>query len=317
MALLSGCAGRRGLPPEQVLKNAATQSQQLDSTNFTGEATVQWSGDDALYNMQASLTGSLVASGRDTHIYARTNGTVKQRGQSYDVRADLQMVSLDGKEVYVRVGEVTSDPVNPLLVRKEIQSFIGHWWQLPGGEGAPVSPESITPDPRLLRAQLEVVTVLKDNGIHTVNGRDVYLYDVGIDQQKLLEFLQALSAQGESSADAAQAAAFWRMFTARGSLVIDAHTFAIERLAWQLQPTPESNQSFSVNFFLDFMDRNHGEPVMPPQGAQQYVMNVGQSRQSDGSVTGSSASAGSAASSEPALFVRSSSSSDASVASSS
>ncbi len=313
MVLLSACAGRRGLPPEEVLKKAAAQSQQLDSTNFTGESTLKWSGDDAVYNLHVAMTGSLVGSGRDTHIYALVDGTVVQAGRSYDVRADAQMISLDGKDVYVRVGAVTSDPVNPLLLRKEIQSFIGQWWKLPGGEGSSDDTQSITPDPRLLRAQVEVVSVLKDNGIHTVNEHDVYLYDVGIDRQKLLDFLQALSAQGISSDDAAQSAAFWRMFSARGSLVIDANTFTIERLAWQLEPTAESNQSFSVNFSLDFADRNRGEPVMPPQGAQQYVA---RSLPRESTAGSSAAAASSFVSSAPSLFVRSSSSARASAASS-
>ncbi len=268
--VLTACVSHQGLPADQVLKKAAGVGQNLESADFDGVVDFNWKQGAASYMFHLILNGTLNNAGRDTQLGVAATGTIRDATQSYDIDANVQTISLDnGENVYLKLDKLDTSPAYPPLSGKQLLSFMNRWWKLPSDK-KPADAQAITPDPRLLRAQTEIVSVTSDHGIRSVDGHNVYMYDVTIDHAKLAAFLRTLATQNAQAFDESQTEAFWQMFDAKGSLEINADTFAIEQLTWKLEPTKGSEVP-AITFTIHFSNQNHAANIAAPPDYTVYT----------------------------------------------
>ena len=99
--------------------------------------------------------------------------------------AVFEMIVATPGDTYVKVHELTSQPMHPLLAPDLLEIILGQWWILPSeeSEGPDVM---LTPNPNLIKAQSEVVRVTSDLGFDHIQGRMAYHYEVEVDSEKLI-----------------------------------------------------------------------------------------------------------------------------------
>ncbi len=261
--LLAACARPSTLPPDEVLRRSATASQTLHSSTFQGEGTLALAAEGASQSYAFTLTGTLQNAGRQTDLTLNVDGRIGAADQAYQLSGRLQVMSLSRSEVYLRLDDVQSEPAYPLLSQDLLRDFQGQWWLLTDS-GAVADPADVTPDVSLLHLQSQVVRVTEDRGIERRDGREAYVYDVAVDQAQLAAFLERLApgTAGESG--------WLRDFDATGTLEIDAETFYVRRVNWQLLSKTGSAQSFRLEFSLAFQNQNAAPPIRAPKDAKLF-----------------------------------------------
>lgn len=262
--LLSSCTLRvQHLPPEQVLERAVRAVQELDSATFAVQA--QFQGPQTIGDLfTVNLDGRLQDAGRQ--LAFTVDATLETSAeQTEPSQANADVVITDDQTVYVRFREL-SGTVFEALFGKDVAS--GTWWQLPSGNDA-VSPE-LTPDPTLLRAQASVITVTKDLGPGSVNGRAVYRYATKIDQQKLHDYLQSSAQEHGQKFDEAQFAADWGDVTMSGTVSIDAKTYFLHSITWDFASVP-ADDGLTGHLVVELKDHNAAEPIVPPAASTPWV----------------------------------------------
>jgi len=258
-----------GLPPEEVLSNAAHASQNLESALFTMVGS--FSGDVKGVNtgMRGSVRveGVLQNGGEQVQLKVNLDASARQPDASSNFTGLFDVIVAGPKEVYLQLHSLEVDQENGIFRPDLIEMFRGKWWQLPSEmQQGPSTP--VTPDPRLLRAQSEVVKVVKDYGIETRGDRRVYHYSVVIDPEKLLAFLTKVAEERGEDLDAEAVRVFLQGLDAKGELWIDAETFYVHSLSWTITPiTLEDGRTVSGSFTVDLRDHNAAPPISPPAEA--------------------------------------------------
>ncbi|MDO8648356.1 MAG: hypothetical protein Q7R81_01085 [Candidatus Peregrinibacteria bacterium] len=226
--LLCACAKREALPTAEVLQRTAAASQQLQSSRFT----VKGEGTGASYDANVSLEGILQDGGAQLQFTLQTTGEVAAEKQ-HTFAADVDAVIAIGEDAYVRIRSLNISPPHPKLDPRLFTLFLQRWWKIPL-QRTPFPPTAITPDPRFLYAQSQVITVTEDRGIKRVEGKDTYVYDVTLDREKLVAFLEQVAEERGEPFNREETIASLAPYTVDGTLWIDADTFFIQRLTWTI-----------------------------------------------------------------------------------
>ena len=261
LCVLASCAKPSGLPPEQVLQNAARASQELQSARYTLTSAFVSKTDDRVTDMDLTMEGVLQDGGSQTQLNVRFDGSLTEGEQRYDAKGEVDVIVAWENDVYVFLRSLSVRPEYPLFNKKAMERFMGTWWRIPTGEDQRVS-SSMTPDPRLLRAQSEIVRVVKDRGIASINGREAYHYDVAMDLEKLAAFLKRVADERGETFDAAATKEFLSSLHASGELWIDTETFYLHRIVWNI-PSSEAG-GLSGQLRADLRDHDAAPPVTPP-----------------------------------------------------
>ena len=256
--VLTSCIGGEKLPPEEVLKNAARAGQELESSRFTALGNIDFHHGDVL---KATVNGTLHNAGRQSQFTTNLTGKLTQGDVSYGISSSFDVFVALEHELYGKVQAFDIDPPHPLLRTEAMQNLLGRWWKLQEQDMMSTA-ESVTPDPSLLRAQAEIVHVTKSHGLEKLNGRTVYHYDVSIDKDKLATFLAKLSRDSGESLDAKSAVRSISDYHPTGELWIDAETFVVHRLLWNI--SREEPNPFMSSFRIDFSDHNRAPQISPP-----------------------------------------------------
>ncbi|MBI3331894.1 hypothetical protein HYZ99_02955 [Candidatus Peregrinibacteria bacterium] len=263
----AACTRPSNLPPEQVLQNAARASQELTSARYTLAAAFTSHAPDRVVDMDIGIEGVLQDGGKQTQFTMTFDGVVSEAGTRYDTEGALDVIVAWENDVYLFLRSLSVDPPYPLLSADALQRFQGTWWNIPSSAD-PRSSSAVTPDPRLLRTQSEVVRVVKDHGIEDINGRDAYHYDVVIDRGKLALFLKKVADQRGEPFDPSQTDAFLSALHATGELWIDAETFFVHRIVWTVPASDEAGLSGELQ--VDLRDHGAAPPVTPPAEFQVF-----------------------------------------------
>lgn len=263
LLLLSACARLGTLSPEEVLRRATAASARLQSVAYDARVDIASRGPAPAADITADLRGVLAQAGRQASVSADVRGSVPRGGATTTFQLTADAVR-DGRDLYVLVHTLTVNPVPPAL--RGIGNLLGRWWMIPGDGPSVAGAPALTPDPLLLRAQADVVTVTADRGHALVNGREVYRYAVAIDAEKLIAFLAARAQEEGRPFDAASARKELTRYDAAGELWIDVHNFLLHRLAWTVtadgQPTAQR-----VHFAADLRQHDAAPPVTVPSDA--------------------------------------------------
>lgn len=263
LLLLSACARLGTLSPEEVLRRATAASARLQSVAYDARVVVAARGPAPAGDITGDLRGVLAQAGRQAAMSADVRGSVDRSGAKTTFQLSADAVH-DARDLYVLVHTMTVNPVPSVL--RGIGGLLGKWWKIPVDGPSMAGATALTPDPLLLRAQADVVTVTADHGHALVNGREVYRYAVTIDPEKLIAFLAARAEETGRPFDAVAARKELARYDAAGELWIDVHNFLLHRLAWTIT-AKDASTAQRVHFAADLRQHDAAPPVTVPSDA--------------------------------------------------
>lgn len=270
-SLLVSCAGEPGLPPGEVLDRAAQASRHLRSARFTAHADVTVpSGASAPLTIILTAAGRLQDGGQELQFSLTADGRT-EGGASWHLEGDT--IVAGEREVYANVHTFSLDPPHPLLQPLLLQQFTDIWWRLPHEPAAATGvPIQVTPDPRLLRMQTEIVDVMRDHGRVRFGGRTTYHYDVALNRERFIRFLSEVARERGETQDQEAWKQWLEGLNASGELWIDAEDFILRGVQWKLL-SADSARPFSATLRVELSDLNSAEPIAPPSDVRPFPGN--------------------------------------------
>ncbi|MDD5026598.1 MAG: hypothetical protein PHH13_04485 [Candidatus Peribacteraceae bacterium] len=271
--LLAACVQQpQGLPAEEVLQHASVASQNLLSAQYTVKGTyvVNMQGIGTLNGM-ADISGVLQDGGRQVSMLIDAQGTLVDTSVRRSYTANLEMIVAPPDETYVRIHRIITEPAHPLLDVQVMEQLAGRWWLVSAGSKVGTSVEAVTPDPQLIRAQSQVVRIEKNHGIVTIDDRAVYHFETALDPEKLIAFLTQSAQEGGETVDMEGLRSQLADVDAKGELWIDAQTFLIHRIRWEIAHIPVGKDgTASLSFTMDLSKHNEAQPIAIPSDALPY-----------------------------------------------
>jgi hypothetical protein len=280
--LLSSCmqrvpGGITVLPPDIVLKNAASASALLESASY--EMTVNFSVVGGMLNSvsgTADLDGSLYDSGKQIQFSTKLNAILAD-SSTVDLLADV--ISLAPEEVYVRLQSFSTTADSPAFSPVLIGAVQGKWLQF--GSRSANSPIALSADPRVLQSQAQVVRVTQELPLSRIHGAIAYHYNVVVDPQKLANYLAEIAHERGDEFVESEVLKQYESLLAYGEIWIDAQTFTVQKLHWSLEPfATGTGLSISGSLDVRFFDFNEAEPISAPDNAFSPFQTVSSGSQS-------------------------------------
>lgn len=262
--VLVSCRPAQGLPAQEVLDRSARASRELPSASFTVNATFTDSSPSGVTGA-VNAQGRMEQGGRQMEWTADAQGTAAGGAGSFQWHAVVSVLVAAENEVYLLVRDLSADPPQPLLGTPLLQQFLGKWWRLPSRGSSP-GVATVTPDPQLLVLQTQVIDVTRDRGLQTVHGRNAYHYDVAINHEKLFTFLLNIAKQRNQAVDASSLKASADAVDATGELWIDAETFSVLEVRWNLA-SHAGDHPLQVTFTMVVTPSSSAQPIQPPPDA--------------------------------------------------
>ncbi len=251
--VLSGCASNRP-DPQALVSQAVRATQSLTSVQFAV------SGQLHFWSLQLSADGVVTASGTTTEngkamvAALGFDGELGQGDQLAPARIAADLSLLASGELAVRAQSLDGLPFDMILPAAQRQAMLNRWVRVVAGSTGTV----VTPEPQLLDAQAQVVTVTEDLGRTTVRGKTVEHYRVALDKEKFAAYLaRAGSDRGEVAP-----LAWFDGLAADGELWIDPQTAFVHRVRWSVLDPKGSN--FSLNLTVDLSAHNAAEASEAP-----------------------------------------------------
>ncbi|PIR52841.1 hypothetical protein COU76_04305 [Candidatus Peregrinibacteria bacterium CG10_big_fil_rev_8_21_14_0_10_49_10] len=259
-------------PPEEVLRKAADASIALQSARY------ELSGDVVYQNVDASrttgkitLNGVLLNAGEQLSFHAILGIRTGHEQGDEILSADVELIVGALQDVFLRLNSFVSEGPSPLFSAERAHQFTGTWWRIPSKKEQSTS-LSMTPDPRLLNAQAQVVRVVRDRGLTTIHDRQVYRYDILLDREKLFAYLKAGAEQKGEVLDEDAVSTSLGDLKGEGEIWIDAETYVVQRLLWHLSAASLARvHDVTASFSVDFFDHDRVEPIELPTDAKEFT----------------------------------------------
>ncbi|MBI3335974.1 hypothetical protein HYZ98_00195 [Candidatus Peregrinibacteria bacterium] len=268
---LGACGRSADLPPHEVLKRTARASQELSSARFFLLAIPRWEYGATAGELTFNIDGRLQHGGDQIQFLASVQGDIRgPGGETTSLTSAFEVIVSGPEELYLNVHTLESQP--PLLAFQSLSlaELVGKWLQLSAPVSAISASSSMAPDPHLLKMQSEIVDIVRDRGQEMHSGRSRYHYDVRLNTEKLLTFVEEVSRVREESLDTTMLKTFLAFVNAEGELFIDAETFLIERLVWHISAPHVPFGAFSLDLTLDLKDHGKAPPILPPLDATPF-----------------------------------------------
>lgn len=264
LLVLASCARPSTLPPDDVLRRASQATQDLASARYTIEGALT-SGKDAGSHGTANIEGILQDSGKQTQFTLTLAGSFANEGRSYNANGSMEVIVVWNQELFLFLKDLVVEPAHPLLDRASVELFRGKWWKIPEASQGNAA-ITVTPDPRMLEAQAEVVKVDRDRGMMTIDGRSVYHYDVSLDREKLAAYMKRIAEERGETLSVEELQEKLQGLVATGELWIDAETFFVHRLTWNVRKEdPGDDSGFALTFTANLRDFNTAPFITPPK----------------------------------------------------
>lgn len=250
------------MPAVEVLRRATRASETLQSARYSLIAEMSGGVAPMAGRADVRMDGILQGGGRETQFALRVDAMVDTDGQESRMHAEGDVFLEWGGDtsVFLRSLEMPgSDP-------EAESALLGSWWKIASANGG-APPAAVTADPRLLRAQSEVVRVTRERGTATLRGRTAYRYDVTLDPDKLATFLNAAAEARGQVPDAAALRAQLAAYDASGELWIDTETFHVHRVVWRIAPRSGAD-GIALRMTADVRDHDVAPAITPPADAK-------------------------------------------------
>jgi len=263
----------QGLPAAEVMRLAAQKSGELQSARFALEADFQIQGISSPATGTAKLNGVLQDGGNAVQFTLAVDARVSpsaEADQPFRLFGNADIVMLPQQETFLRLNMLVTDPEQHLFQASLLDLVAGKWWLLPsqGSASSPVPGGTLTRSPNLLKAQSQVVRVREDDGLTMLDGKKVYHILVELDPEKLLGYLAQVAGERQEPFDRSAAAHTLENLKASGELWVDADTFYLRRVSWDVESLEEENgMTVSGSFTVDLSDHNAAPPIIPPKDA--------------------------------------------------
>ncbi len=263
-ALLTACASTPALPADEVLRNAMGASRELKSASFTAEVHVSSVDEVAPSSVKASLDGRMQDGGRQIAFALDIDGTMPSGGELRRILASADIVVLGQNETYARLRSLSSDPPDPSYETLASSGLIDAWWKLPSTGTGTASPSA---DPKLLQLQTNALRVTREHGIESHRDGKAYHYDVTLDEERLMAFLEESALQRGEQPRTEEWRAMTRDMSFAGEAWIDAETFHLMDVTWAIRPKTEGAGT-QIDVAIALTKHNESEPISPPADAQ-------------------------------------------------
>lgn len=245
LLLLTACS-QAALPKEEVFGRAQAAIRGFTSATFSVQARSETGGRK---EWEINANGQMASGGKQLR---------------FDVTASM------GRDAFFK-GSVTVPAENEVYVKADslslgesllpgLGSLQGTWWKLPSTASGVETTLPVTPDPSLLTMQMEIVQVTREYGIERINQRQAYRYDVAVDRQKMVNYMQTLEQGRGGEFDREEWNAYLDAREITGTVWIDAETFLPNRLEWTVAERGGSTMTLEAAF----ADHNAGVSVLPP-----------------------------------------------------
>jgi len=259
------------LSAEEVLQRAAVSVRSLQTANYeiSGSFTAESKSNDSVsgagtFALKGTLEngGDSVQSGLNADIRIGNSflGGVKLRG------AVETIIAKDGAS-YVYLYSLTTDPPNILINDQIISALSGRWLQLPQQEtessGTPSPP--IAPDPLMLKEQAKLVSITRKYRPTFIDDVAVYHYGVELNKEEFITLLRERSEKQNVFFDEESVRGFLQSFTSRGEMWIDAQTFYVRAIAWDVNWNDVYN--VQASFSMNLRNHNRAAPIQYPTDA--------------------------------------------------
>lgn len=262
--LLASCAPRPHEEPTVVLDRAAAKARQLQSASFEGNFSYRTAQPEI--SVSGTMRGDMADGGRQLSFNLTGDMTMPADGPDQTVSVDADVIVADENETYLRIDRMEGS-VLMLPGIGLIPSDMQHkWFSMISATGA----TAVTPDPSFLELQTQTLAVERDRSFQKVGGHECFAYDVTLDPEKFLAFLERTAQERGQPFKRDEARAFVDSIDAHGTIWIDAETSVIRSVSWQLKNTP-GHADMSASFTATF--DGHDEPVeiAPPADAVPFT----------------------------------------------
>lgn len=253
------------------MKQAAAQSGLLQSVVFDVAADV-WGTPSMNTGLKGtahlSVHGVTQDHGRLTQADIVLDGTV-EGVETHAVRFDVSTVAEESRATYFFLRSAEVSPPHPLLPTEALTTFGGQWWKMNSAR-ADAPGASISPDPGLLLAQSQVITVTRDNGIRRIRGNRAYVYDIAVNPESLVSYLKKQAQERKQEFDEQAAQLEISHYSATGQLWVDARTFLVHRVTWDIRRRDEGAETLRIDLAVDFSGHNDAPAITPPVSAKTF-----------------------------------------------
>lgn len=252
------------LAPAEVLSRAAKATQSLESAQYVAQGDFDSTTDAQSTQGTFRMDGMLQKAGEQLRFQLDLDAEMDALDESSTVSGTVEVVMISSDEVYMNLHSLASQPSSAIFDPSMVSVIAGKWWKLPETDTAPVT-GTVTPDPRLLHAQAQVVEVTKDRGVDIVNGVPTYHYDVRLNKEKLVSYLAAVAQEKGAEFAPELVREDLKNLEASGQLWIDAEHFYIQKIVWVLQSlTLKNGGSASASVTITFRNHNSAPNIIPP-----------------------------------------------------
>lgn len=258
---LASCSRAPSEDPLVVLDRAATKAQSLDSAAF--DIDFSYSSSEPPLAVSGTAEGVMAHAGRQLSLSFRGNMRLPDDGPDKTVSIAGNFIVADTGDAYLRIQRADGSILMLPGVGLIPDTMLDTWYSF---ESPSSGVDAVSPDPSYLAMQTSSLSIVRDRGIDRIDGYDCYRYDVAIDREKLLAFLERTASEKHEQFDRASAETFLKTHDAQGRLWIDVETSVIRRIEWQLSSVdgaPAMDASFALHL------QKHGETVeiSPPSNA--------------------------------------------------
>jgi len=262
LLLLLACS-QATLAPEEVFSRATTAIRGFTSADFIVHAKSTEQG-NAVWS--ADIDGSMASGG--TQLSFHMNGAMHD-GDTTAASFQGDIIIPSEGEVYLKADSLSlGQNLTPFL-----SALTGTWWKLPE-TGSGTSSNALTPDPSLLSMQMETVVLAKDHGTERINQRLAYKYDVTMDQEKILAYLEKTETAKGGTFDRVAWQNYLNMRTINGTVWIDAETFLPDKLLWTIVST-DPDEPNTIELDVTFSDHNEPVSIIPPASSSPFPLGTG------------------------------------------
>ncbi|MFA6039092.1 MAG: hypothetical protein WC698_02415 [Candidatus Peribacteraceae bacterium] len=239
LLLLTACAPS-ALPPQEVMRRATAASQTLESASFQAEGYVQgWDAERRRWDFTLSH-GVLKDGGKQVQFTLM----LKQEDVAREETV-VDMAMLYPCDLYLKPIRVASGASLLGISHGQLDSMKGEWWRMSCKGSTAVMPT--TPDPASVTRQSDVLMVKKEWEREEIHGRDAYHYGIGLDADKLTAYIASFSSGLGGGEE--QVLSLLGEEKIGGELWVDAESFYLHRLVWNLQDVRKGGASVPVGMF--------------------------------------------------------------------